>query len=221
MSAPHPAKFSSPILLELTSTLKSILPPGARILDPFAGVGGIHCLQPWFTTVGVELELEWAVAHPDTIWGNSLELTTIFADEPPFDAIATSPAYGNRMADHHEAKDDSKRNTYRHILGRPLSPDSTAGEQWGERYRDLHSRVWDQMPSLLVPNGFFVLNISDHIRKGVVVEVTKWHVEYLLSLGFAQVEWKTIKTNRQRFGAHGALRVEHESLITFQHKGTV
>ena len=53
-----------------------------------------------------------------------------------FEAICTSPTYGNRMADHFEAKDGSKRNTYRYAIGRALDEENTGKMQWGKKYRE-------------------------------------------------------------------------------------
>ena len=68
-----------------------------------------------------------------------------------FDAICTSPTYGNRMADHHEARDGSPRDTYRHVLGRPLTPGNSGALHWGdgiagEEYRLRTCGGLDRMP---------------------------------------------------------------------------
>lgn len=103
----HPAEFSKAILDRLGKMLavERDRVGQVKVLDPFAGPGGIHKLaQQGVETFGVELQPEWAAAHPDTICGNVLELPAIF---PPatFDLIVTSPCYGNRMADHHDARE--------------------------------------------------------------------------------------------------------------------
>jgi len=121
--ARHPARFSTNIIDRLTELaveeVHRLNVSSIRVLDPFAGVGGIHnirtALPGQIKSVGVELEPEWACAHPDTIVGDATALP--FPDES-FDAVMTSPCYGNRMADHHNAKDGSRRITYKHTLGR-------------------------------------------------------------------------------------------------------
>lgn len=103
----HPAKFSKALLAllgrMLTAEVAAVGP--LRVLDPFAGPGGIHELaQEGVETFGVELQPEWAAAHPDTICGSVLELPSIFP-AGTFSALCTSPCYGNRMADHHQAEE--------------------------------------------------------------------------------------------------------------------
>jgi tRNA G10 N-methylase Trm11 len=186
---------------------------GMWVLDPFAGVGGVHALHPRFETVGVEIEPEWASAHERTIVGNALDLP--FAAHT-FDAVVTSPTYGNRMADHHEARDGSKRITYRHRLGRPLSADNTGQLQWGDKYREFHVRAWSEVARVLRSGGLFVLNVSDHVRKGSVVPVIDWHVSAIEALGMTLLEHRTVPTPRMRFGANGAARVDHESVVVFR-----
>ena len=125
----HPAVFSDSILPVLASLLE---PEHRRILDPFAGIGRVHELRGllgWeVDTVGVELEKEWADLHLDTHVGNALALE--FSDGV-VDAIVTSPTYGNRMADNHNAKDGSVRRSYTHDLGRQLTQDNSGAMQWG------------------------------------------------------------------------------------------
>lgn len=99
-TVPHPAKFSPEIL----EVLDRWIEPGWRVLDPFAGTGLIHTLDQ-AETWGAEIEPEWATMHPRTIVGDALKLP--FADAS-FDAIATSPTYGNRMADSHNAQERCK-----------------------------------------------------------------------------------------------------------------
>jgi tRNA G10 N-methylase Trm11 len=92
----HPAKFSTEIL----ALMKPWIPQGARVLDPFAGTGLVHELGT--NTVGVEIEPEGAAMHPRTVCGDALALP--FPDEF-FDFVVTSPCYGNRMADKHDAQE--------------------------------------------------------------------------------------------------------------------
>ena len=138
----HPAKFSQPVLEALAEMTGPFLDRGSRVLDPFAGTGLIHRLGTYcgWDTVGVEIESEWATMHPQTIVANALDLP--FPDGS-FDATITSPCYGNRMADSHNAQErctvcqktgkvlgesclkchglgyrSYRRNTYKHTLDR-------------------------------------------------------------------------------------------------------
>jgi hypothetical protein len=161
----------------------------------------------------VELEPEWASLHPRTIVANALHLP--FADAT-FDGICTSPAYGNRMADHHEAKDASRRNTYRHALGRPLHPDNSGQLQWGSAYREFHLEAYREAARVLEPGAVFVLNVSDHIRGGRRIETIPWHLGALTALlGSAPAAYQ-IPTPRQRFGSNGEARVDSEIVASFR-----
>lgn len=103
----HPAKYSRPIIDTIRTHLRTLLPSGplapVRILDPFAGVGGIHELAPEYDTTGIELEPEWAACHPRTTVGDATQLPFV---NGWFDAVVTSPAYGNRMADSYDGSRD-------------------------------------------------------------------------------------------------------------------
>jgi len=183
------------------------------VLDPFAGTGRIHELGPAWDTVGVEIEPEWAHLHPRTIVGNALALE--FADAT-FDAICTSPTYGNRLADHHEARDGSVRRTYRHDLGRALHPENSGRMQWGESYRDFHERAWAEAVRVLRPGGLFVLNVKNHIRRGEEVDTTSFHRETLEQLGLKVVAEETVPVSGMRVGINRQARVTHESVLAFE-----
>lgn len=101
---PHPAKWSQPILDAISEEVgDERVAVGRRllVLDPFAGVG-VPRLEAAVSAdadvIGLELEPEWA------------RTGAVVADarRPPIrpasvDVLATSPAYGNRMADAHNA----------------------------------------------------------------------------------------------------------------------
>lgn len=209
----HPAPFSSPILPVLGELLE---PEHVRILDPFAGVGRIHELPEhvdWeIETVGIEIEPEWADLHDRTLLGNALDLP-FGADE--FDAVVTSPTYGNRLADHHTARDESVRRSYTHDLGRKLSDDNSGKMHWGPKYRDFHQKAWTEARRVLRPGGRLVLNISDHIGNKRRQHVLSWHTECLLGLGFVLVDSSRVKTRRFRAGSNASARVASELVLAF------
>lgn len=208
----HPAKYSAG-LVELFAHL---LAGYRKVLDPFAGTGRIHQLRDLgnFETVGVEIEQEWADLTQHTQQGNALDLT--FKDNT-FDAVCTSPCYGNRMADHHNARDGSTRHTYRHTLGRPLSADSSGQLQWGPQYRAFHEQAWSEATRVLRPGGRFVLNLKDHWRQGQLQPVTGWHTQHLLSLGYELLHTLGHAAPGMRAGANGNTRAGNaEAVLVFR-----
>lgn len=223
----HPAKFHTDIIDELrTQLLDDVaakdLHRHYRVLDPLAGVGGVHRLASAnIETLGMELEPEWAKQAANTMVGNSvLLLAEAIADGAEWDAIITSPCYGNRMADHHNAKDDSRRNTYRHALGRELTEGSSAGLQWSpgpnDAYKEFHRALWAECVHVLTPGGMFLLNIKDHIRKGAHMKVTDWHIATLTAFGLTVESQTKVITPGNRQGANGDLRVDGEWVIRFR-----
>jgi SAM-dependent methyltransferase len=213
MTVKHPAKFSDPIidvLLEETASVVGVA------LDPFAGTGKVHRLQrKGLRTVGIEIEPEWAGIHPQTVVGNALHLP--FPDNA-FDAIVTSPCYGNRMADSHNAQDDSHRNTYTHVLGRKLHDDNAGAMQWGDKYRHFHLQAWMEAYRVLKPERGkrrrpMIVNISNHIRNGEEIDVTGWHISALQVVGFKLQDVRTVQTTRNRDGSNGDLRCPFESVL--------
>jgi len=210
---PHPAKFTSKHLNAITEILEDLFGPdhAAAILDPFAGIGTIHELP--YETRGIELEPEWADQHELTSVGSALN--TKYPDAS-FDAVVTSPCFGNRMADHHEAKDDSKRHTYKHYLGRPLTDGSSAAMQWGEDYQHFHTEAWSEAKRVLKPGGILIINIKDHVRGGKIQHVTKWHGDTCAGIGFQQVDTIIIPVTGLTHGENFNQRIPHESLLVFQ-----
>lgn len=202
----HPARYSSALLPIFQDAVPVEQYP--RVLDPFAGTGRIHELDN--ETVGVELEPEWANMHPDTIVGSALDLEF---DDESFDAVVTSPTYGNRLADSHDAADPHLRRSYTHDLGRKLSPDNSGGMQWGPAYRDFHEKAWEEAWRVIRPGGRLVLNIKDHVRRGRRAPVTQSHIETLFRLGFGWAEGHTIETANLRQGENAELRFAEQVLV--------
>lgn len=211
----HPAKFSTAIIRALAEELVAL--EQYRLLDPFAGVGGLADLRKygWDGRIEyIEIEPEFAAAIPHLIGdhiyvGDALAILQTRWHVP---CVVTSPCYGNRLADHHEAKDGSVRHSYRHDLGRPLTPGSAAGLQWGEEYQDFHIKAWRAVFNCLTPGGYFLLNVSDHVRKGKVQPVSAWHLWVCQTLGFELVSERLIPTRRLRHGSNSRARVKGEML---------
>lgn len=215
MSPDSPAKYSAPILSELRYLLETWSVCGI-ILDPFAGTGRIHQLAtPTMGTIGVEIEAEWAACHAHTIHGNATKLPDGWTGG--FDAVVTSPPYGNRMADNYagDAK-GSRRHTYRIALGRALSPGSAAAMQWGRKYRATMAAALLEVRRVLKPGGLFLLNVSDHVRKGELQRVPEWYEDACTALGFELVERHMVPTARNRHGANGELRADTEVIYVYR-----
>jgi len=217
-SVKHPATYTDSFIPKFAELLKDC----SNVLDPFGGVGKLALIKEYGFTGKVvcnELEREWAETCKYNVdeWhiGDAANMT--WAESNSFDAICTSPTYGNRMADHHNAKDASKRITYRHCLGRPLDEQNTGKMQWGEKYRQKHIEIYRECLRVLKPNGLMIVNVSDHIRKGQVVNVVEWHKETIISFGMKFIDEIKIETPRMGFGQNAKSRVQHESILVFKY----
>ena len=229
MPVEHPAKFSPEILDELAKVIVHemvLLDRDVELLDPFAGVGGVHRLMeminPSFenkalSTIGIEIEPEWAEQHCRNRVGNALDLSPHWTHH--FDIVATSPTYGNRMADSHNAKDASKRITYKHKLGRDPHPEASSTFHWGKknrRYEEFHERAWDEVARVTRPGGLFLLNVSDFIRSGERARVSDWHCSTVLAGPWTLQREIEVGTRRMGFGANSKARVSHEMIFVFR-----
>jgi len=207
----HPAKFSD-VLLPIFEDVSNKYFPDGKILDPFAGTG--EKIKKLFgdRVVTLEIEPEWAFMQND-VQGDATQLP--FRNEN-FQAILTSITYGNRMADCHNARDSSRRNTYTHVIGHNLHDNNTGKMNWGKKYRDMHALAWKECCRVLKPSGYIVLNISNHIRKGKEIDVSGWHRDLIVSWGLTLQEEILVPTPRLRYGANSNLRVDNEKVIIFQ-----
>lgn len=188
----HPAEYPRAVL----ETFRDLIPAGALVLDPFGGRGGIHDLADHCETHAIELEEEWARAHPNTVHGDARDVSEIFANIA-FDVIATSPAYGNRLADPiYNAADPEARRSYAIDLGRPLTEGNGAAMRFGHNgsYEALHTDVWTQVVGALQPDGMFLLNCKDFVRDRKVVNVVDWHIRTLTELGLRVVGLRNVPT---------------------------
>jgi hypothetical protein len=217
------------------------------MIDPMAGIGKCFLLatEPGvphpIEFTAVELEPDWADMDPRVRQGNVLHLDFV---DGTFDGAFTSPVYGNRASDHHDARERCKtcltmghiqeadgtltecpkcggfgyrsyvRNTYRHRIGHELHPDNAGQLQWGSAYQDFHWRAWKEVSRVI--RDLFILNVSDHVRQGKVKPVAAWHAEALQSLGWTMTFRKPVETPRNRYGANRELRVNCEWVLVFK-----
>jgi hypothetical protein len=220
----HPAKFSDTILAQLNTIV-----PAGIYLDPFAGTGRVHELQrlveaPDGTvalreTVGIEIQPQWAALHPQTQVGNALHLPDEWTGR--FDGIITSPTYGNRFADHHNAADPSTRRSYTHDL-RTMTGDATLrleADNSGTvhfrqpRYAQFHRRAWTECHRVTRSDATMYLNISNFIEKGKEQSVIGVHVKLLVQTGWTIEAIHDIDTPRLRYGQNHEARVDGEVII--------
>jgi hypothetical protein len=230
---PHPSPYSWIVLAKIAELCEASF----ECLDPMAGIGRCHWLAEHGyvkSMVGLELEPEWAAQHPNTIHWNVLHIDKLFVPES-FDAVIVSPVYGNRLSDHHDARETCKlchgtgalgagepcsrcegqgynryrRITYRHYLGRALSPGNSGAMQWGPAYRSFHEEAWAKVVPLLRPGGVFILNTKDHIRRHELQPVTQFHIDTLRGLGLTldPDEMYPVDTPGMRYGENHEKRV--------------
>lgn len=252
----HPAKFGEEILAAIVDVLTTY-PVVGEVLDPMAGTGRIHLLEfLGYETVGVELEPEWAAQHPRTQVGNAEHLPSgwngrfgAVITSPPYanrmadrheakeccrqcegPGIWIDPAgFEDETCPRCKGagRNAYKRNTYRHVLGRPLTEGSAAGMQWGsgtsgDVYRQSMSSILRGIYRVLAPGGLFILNVKDHYRKGELQHVPEWFEAQTgaTSSGFRLVEKVPIPAKGNRQGRNGTLRADCEWLLVFRKDGT-
>ena len=202
----HPAKFTDALLPIMSRYLRR----GWRVYDPFGGVGGLQKIE---AATGAQIfcgEIEYKVIAsamtPRSVNANAEYLP--FANEC-FDVLATSPTYGNRLGDASPRPGSAgkwKTYSYRLTFGFELNPRNSGSTQFSAKYKEIHERAWRECIRVLKPRGLFILNISDHIRAGKRVYVSKWHLDTLRALGLTLERTHAVKTPRLRFGANAEKR---------------
>jgi len=237
---PHPAVYPAAVL----DAFRRLVPKGL-VLDPFGGTGRIGRIGPQWRAISSELEPEWAGQG----YRNRCALCVVAdARHLPFatgsiPAIATSPAYGNRMADHDASqlrvasgegllRSDETRATYTSRLGRRLTSGNAGEMLWGDgrpgdplrngdAYRALHAAVWTECLRVLRPGGALVVNCKDHLRDGHNggsgprrQAVCEWHWETLRWLGFTLTESVLLPLQ----GDRNTVRMRAAGLTTIDHE---
>jgi hypothetical protein len=228
MTAPpkHPAKFTPAILDALRVHCRDEAKRLGRrpeLLDPFAGVGRIHQLEDVADTTGIELRPRWAAAHSRTRIGDATRLPSRWTGR--FDIVATSPCYGNRFADHHNAQDGSTRRSYHHDYGDPLwshPRDAGVAHFRQPAYKVLHEKAWRNVERVLrpatrtEPGGLFLLNVKNFHEQHRLVLVVEWHVAAAVSAGLAYVDGHSVAVNGMTYGENAEAREDHELVLAFR-----
>lgn len=221
----HPAKFSPQILDALRPIIENL---GLHVHDPFAGTGerlGALCDRVGVPFSGTELEPEYIV-DPRVKPGNSTK-----PDAYPWHCwpgqdirdcvVVTSPVYPNGMTDHFEAKDGSRRHTYRQGLAairgsdRPLHVDNMG------RYGNAHRRSWaSQAAHFDIAHRcvtwwpqLAVVNVKDVKATRYEVPVVGLWRALLDEHGYRIVEQVDVDCPGHRDGANGDLRADHEAVL--------
>ena len=216
----HPAQFTPSIIHYLSEVMG--IPPGARVLDPCAGVGlrlAALCGERGWRFYGTDIEA-WKGAHPNVSQRDARDL-----DFPSnyFDAAVTSVTYANGLADKGLNMADPKgRRTYDLALGRPLQAGNTGayGVRQGQpayvQYLHLHARIFEEVHRVLKPGAYFWLNCSDVIKNGRVIPVTNDNVGCAIAAGFFEIHREKVDTPRYGFGANAEVRVDGEDVVCLQ-----
>ena len=223
----HPATYTDallPIFAELLLNPWLQCEPGTRAGEDFGPLRGYRqdrAPRAWLPQAefyGYEIEPEWAeqarAAGCVCTTGDSRQM---HYPDATFDAICTArPTATAWRITTRRATPPAPHLPPR--AGRPLTPGNSGALQWGDgiagdEYRALHVAVWTECRRVLKPGGIFVLNVKDHIRGGVLQEVSNWHAVTLLMLGFVCTRRVHVPCPGQRHGANGHLRVDYESVI--------
>lgn len=222
----HPAQYSDAIVCAMLERLDGV---HGTIIDPFAGPGQAlpRFEAPRRRVIGYEIEQPWADCSKLVQQGDATHLP---AKAGAIAAVFTSVVYGNRFSDHHRARDQSRRRGYTHdIREQTGDPDYELHERNtgktrfdSAEYKKLHRAAYVEFfrvlrrPSKKREGGMLLLNVSNFIEHGQVVDAVLWHLSVCIRIGF---EWRAaerIVTPRMRHGANHDARVDGEWLLEFR-----
>lgn len=115
-------------------------------------------------------------------------------------------------------RDGRGRYSYAISLGRRVSEGSSAGLQWGPKYRAFHDRWLKTLTDVLEPGPRrLILNVSDHYRGKQRQYVCSWWVAAAHRWGFRLVEAQPADTLRMAHGRNGEKRAEREMVFVFDY----
>lgn len=214
------------------------------LVDPFAGVGaGILERTRRTDWWGIEIEPEWAAVNDWVHQGDALD-PSAYPDE--VGAVVTSVVYGNRFSDQYlgpvcracdgtgktkagarrvrcdvcqgVGRDGRGRYSYAISLGRKVSAGSSAGLQWGPKYRAFHDRWFRTLTDVVEPGPRrLILNVSDHYRARQRQYVCAWWLAAAHRWGFRMVEAWPADTARMAHGRNAEKRAEREMVFVFDY----
>ncbi len=218
----HPAKFTGEQLFHIYDHLPDSTDSSTcSVFDPFAGVGTVSALNEHDRRVkvtGMEIEPEWADQSPIVETGDSL--TYMALTRKRYDAVVTSPAYGNRMADSYDGRDGSKRNTYRISLGRKLDDQNGARLHFTsmkmDGYKDFHREAIDGMVRVTRKGGRVIVVVKNFIANGKVMDVVGWWRDELRDAGLTEIAWIPIEAGGLGYGANRDERVKYEYVLVWE-----
>ncbi len=217
----HPAKFTTEQLALVYAYLPAFNRKKLAVFDPFAGVGTVSALNETnrnIKVVGMEIEPEWADQSPDVMTGDSITYMMLTRDR--YDAIVTSPSYGNRMADSYDGRDGSKRNTYRVALGRSLDEQNAAQFHFShledDEYKEFHREAIQGMVRITRKGGRIILVVKNFIKDGFEMDVVGWWRQELEAAGLQEVAFVPIEAGGLGYGANRDERVKYEYVLVWE-----
>ena len=228
----HHAQFSPEIITVIARLLEAY--SIHRVHDPFAGKGvrlGQLCDELDIKFSGTEIEPSFIedrrVRHGDA------RDRRRYPRKAPW-AIVTSPVYPNGMADHHEAKDDSVRKTYRAAVKENEGADRELHEGNMARYGYRGTKRPDEGGRSVKRKSFWeiaedsvrnwdgaelaIVNVSDFKAQGGVIEPFAKDWDAMMQRhGWRSINTGQVGTKRLTYGSDDSRdeRMEHEWVFVY------